>query len=292
MRKLLTLVLLALLAMPAVSWAKDIKPGKGWVRAGLAGNAVAYAKKKDKAVVFLYTFKSSHDSRTMTFMKSKKLGGMVKILVYVDGKAPEAFMTVAGGVDGDRFVPRLYVATPDLALLAYIKRDSPGSKLTAAVGQAKKIMKWYRTSKKSIKKADAYVEAGRYKAAKKIYNKTIKQDKRYSFAVRRTWDDETMADAITPTFFPKLDEKMLSMEGLAQKRYEAAKKHVEDKEYDEAIELLGPMVTDKADYPIISQAAELLKKAKEAKKLEDAKKKADKKKKKKTDNKEDDEGIE
>lgn len=291
MRKFLTFVLLGLLAMPAVSWAKEIKAGRGWIKPGLAGNAVAYAKKKNRPVVFLYTFKNSHDSRTTTFMKSKRFNGMVKVLIYADKRPPEPFMTVAGGIVSDAFVPRLYVATPDLVLLAFIKRDTPGSKLTAAVGQAKKIMKWYKGAKKDIKKADGYVEGGKYKAAKKIYKKIIRSDKKYSFAARRTWDDETTPEAIIPTFYPFLDEKMLSMEGLAQKRYETAKKHVEDEEYDEAIELLGPMVADKADYPIISQAGELLKKAKEARKLAADKEKEDKKK-KKADGKEDDEGIE
>ncbi|KPL04971.1 MAG: hypothetical protein AMK75_00050 [Planctomycetes bacterium SM23_65] len=260
-------VVLLLLA----SWlsAKDIEPRRGWVTGEHAEKAVAYAKKKGMPIVFLYAYSQSscpkHNARADTYMRDRSLNGMVRVLVYCDKPRPAAFTKVVSQVGQDGvYVPRMYIADPELRLLGFVRNNVTGTKLARIASLGKRNMAWQGKTVKALKKAEKLAADGKFNAALEIYKLAEKEDKGYGVLIARTWDEQLSAADAEPAFFPELAQKKEELARLAQTRLDQATELYEKQNYAEAKKLLEPMVRDKANLEAVAKATELLKKVREA----------------------------
>ncbi|GAF71193.1 unnamed protein product, partial [marine sediment metagenome] len=144
-------------------------------------------------------------------------------------------------------------------------RESRPKTVGQIAGLAKKIFAWRNKTRKAVAKADKLAENGKFKAACKIYEDTVKKDKSYTVIVHRTWDAIVEKDLVDGFYFPDVPDKIDGLDGLAQERLKKAKEHYDKKEYAEAEKLLEPMVRDKFDHEAVKKAGKLLEKVKEAK---------------------------
>ena len=277
-RMLLAVALLGALAASAS--AATIEPLAGWAKVDQLDKAIEVAKKKGLPIVFLYAFQESdcplHNGCARSYMREKSLAGMVRVLVYCDQPAPAQVAEVLKQVTPpDNLVPRMYIADPDLRILGFVKYKA-GKDLKPIIALAKSNMKWLTKSRKSLEKANGLAEDGRYKAACKLYDNIIKNDVKRTVLVHKTWGEEADAETTSGFYFPEAKEKRDGIEKLANDRLEKARTHFLAQEYEKAKELLEPMVADGADFDAVKQAAELLKKVKEAAKKAEKEKKDEK----------------
>lgn len=249
-----------------VGYCGTLEPRPGWVTADQLNRAIAAAKKKNRIVCVLYAFRESFfHSRARNYMRHKGLNGMARVLLYVTRRPPQAASKIMDQVERpDRYLPILYFATPDdLAILGFVQSGTNMKTVTGIVALVRKVFSWRNKTKKKVAGADKLVEAGRFKAARKIYEKVVKEDQKYTAAVSRTWNVILSKDEVEARYFADVPQKINALESKARQRLEQAEGHYDKREYAEAEKLLKPMVKDNDDLEAVRRAAELLTKIKE-----------------------------
>jgi len=249
--------------------AATIEPLQGWVTVDKLDKALAYARKKNRPVVFMVAFKKStcplHNGCARSYMREKSIAGAVKVLVYAEEPKPAEFLKVSRQVGNEgKFVPRMYVADPGLRILGFVKYKA-GKDLKPIVGLSKKIMSWQKKADKTVAGADKLAAAGKYKAASKLYEKVLAEDRKYARFVHRTWGDDVDKETVAPIYYAGLNEKLEGLPTLADARLAEAEALFEKQEYKAAEKLLSPMVADGADFEAVKKAKALLAKIQSAK---------------------------
>ncbi|KPJ57602.1 MAG: hypothetical protein AMS16_01270 [Planctomycetes bacterium DG_58] len=261
MKRTCILVLAILLGAAGAAYAPTLKPEPGWVTGEHTEKAVAAAKKRNRILCFLWAWHESYWRTTAKrYMRNSALGGMVKVLVYVSRKPPQAMSKVMDQVARpDIGTPIMYFATPDdLVVLAFVQSDSRPDKVSRMAGLAKKVFAWRNSTRKDVARADKLAEAGKFKAARQIYERVVKEDLGNTVIVHKTWDAVVKAEEIDGFYFPDVPDKIDALEGKAEERLEKAEEQFEKGEYAKAKEMVEPMVKDAADFEAVKKAAKLL----------------------------------
>ena len=266
MKRTCILATAILMAATGLAYAPTLEPEPGWATGHNMKKAIAVAKKKNRILCLVWAWHESYWRTTAKrYMRNSSLRGMVKVLVYVSNKPPKAMRKVMDQVDRpDMGTPVMYFVTPDgLAVLAFVQSDSRPAKVSRMAALAKKVFAWYKRTKKDVAKADKLVEAGKFRAAFKIYGKVMKEDLGNTVIVHKSWDAIVDPDEIEGFYFPDVPDKIDGLEAKAEERLEEAEEHFDKGEYAKARKMIEPMVRDAVDFEAVEKAVELLEKVKE-----------------------------
>ena len=264
MRKLI-LAAAALAATAGMAAAATLEPLPGWVGATHIDKAIGAAKKRQCPIVFLIGPREGRGVLSSRgYMRHPGVKGMVRVLIIRSARPPRAFMTVTSQVEEpDDDIPVLYIATPELRILAFVEAGSNRKAVHGLTRFAKKTMAWIRKSRGEIKSAERAAAAGRFREAVQVYSRIMKQDKQKAVLVHGTWNVAITTNEVNDFYFPGLDTKLEDLGQMSEDRLAKARTAFENKDYVEAKKLLLPMVRDKADLDAVKRAAELLEKVEE-----------------------------
>ena len=275
-----SVAVLALLVIPvSVVTAGPLKPPAGWVTDQHITKAIAYAKKKNRLIAFVYSNRETmkdgaRASDARAYMRHRYCKGMVGVLVYLSARPPKDFQKVASQVsEPNEFYPRMYVATPDLRIIAFVQSGSHKKAVTKVLSYAKKAWRWVTKSKKDVEKAKKAVAKGSFGSAVKTYKRIGKEDAAMAIQAHRTWNVVVTEEEVDGFYFPEINSLIQEATAAANARYEKAESAFRDGKYKEARKLLAAMAKTRSELESEQKAVGLLKKVDEAIKKEKEEKK-------------------
>mgnify|MGYP005842867477 CR=1 FL=1 len=275
-------------AAPAAEESKPSFSLDGWVPAAELDKALAFAKEKDRGLVFMYlpaVPSKDHVALAEEWARDQSLSAMLRVIVHTGSKGQ--FEKVRTSVnDGATESPRLYFATPDLVITGYVT-PREARRLRKVAGLAATIDRWRRGVNDDLVKADALAEQGRFGAAVKLVSKLASEDASYTQAVIHTWESlpppatkkddkakdnkkkdppkEEPRQADKPDrrtegwYFPGVAEaRTTDYRAKAAQRLAAAREQVEAGKIAEARQTLAPLAADGAGFDEQAEARKLL----------------------------------
>ena len=283
---LLLMFALSLTAFTGTTLAGTEIEDKNWARVGDMEEAVKYAEKAGKPLVIVYTQKESTCPTcigdSMYVLKSNKLNGMVRVLVYT-GENNATLNKARGQVSKKGSIPCVYFLDPQQRVLGFVSaNDMKDLKEVAAA--ATEIVNWEVSAARNIEAADKLAERGQFRRAASMIAKIVQQDLQAQAAVKKmTVDPQRLkkqqeeakrqqsaqgeqVEAKTPEtkFFPNLvEEKAKTYKELGEKRLADARKQIEDGDFNKAMATLRPMVPGPEDFEPSDQASEMLQEVRE-----------------------------
>ena len=207
-----TLWTAAVVCMAVTAWAADVRAGADdWMEPDKLLPALKKAASDDVPVCILYMDADFSWVGQAKFLNMPGLDGFIRVKQY-DGRYADEYRVLQDEIPYTIWIPSLWLTDGENNLIGYVPNDGNSRQWQAVLSQAKSVMKWKRSARKSLDNVEKTIEAGPFATILKTLDDVEEKDKKYTAAIRASYKaqpvDQLKSRLTSPDLFPGEKERI------------------------------------------------------------------------------------